>query len=260
MSWGQWDLTPFSIPSIPAMPQEQGDASFLLPSGVSLAALDESDTESQHEDLENYVLFTQSQEDANSLPSSQSSCSSVSYQNDVDSLFQAVSSHREALYCRPVPRSVTPSQMEQEEPLNLAKQDCITPTKPENSDPELDPLTPTANLKMLISAASPEIRNREKLKEYFHKSQAEMDSCEDRLRCNENLAELTTQKIIKKENSKKSCKVAEFEGDEESAGDAGPAMGRKEKSLGLLCQRWVQMAFFTYLSINYFWPMGCMWV
>lgn len=39
-----------------------------------------------------------------------------------------------------------------------------TPTKGSSEAPGGEPWTPTSNLKMLISAASPEIRNREKEK------------------------------------------------------------------------------------------------
>lgn len=59
------------------------------------------------------------------------------------------------------------------EPIDLSKQKSGTPerspiTPVKLSDrPLADPWTPTANLKMLISAASPDMRDREKKKELF---------------------------------------------------------------------------------------------
>ncbi|KAM4723190.1 transcription factor E2F8 [Rhinophrynus dorsalis] len=52
--------------------------------------------------------------------------------------------------------------------IQLIATNLKTPTKPQEND-NSDPWTPTANLKMLISAASPEIRNREReiLEEQF---------------------------------------------------------------------------------------------
>ncbi|GCC41798.1 hypothetical protein chiPu_0025857, partial [Chiloscyllium punctatum] len=45
-------------------------------------------------------------------------------------------------------------------------QDLVTPVK-HNDKSSPEPWSPTANLKMLISAASPDIRDREKRKELF---------------------------------------------------------------------------------------------
>lgn len=59
------------------------------------------------------------------------------------------------------------------EPVDLSKQKGCTPernpiTPVKLTDrPQPDPWTPTANLKMLVSAASPDMRDREKKKELF---------------------------------------------------------------------------------------------
>lgn len=59
------------------------------------------------------------------------------------------------------------------EPIDLSKQKGLTPERYPITPvkvvdrPLTDPWTPTANLKMLSSVASPEIRDREKKKELF---------------------------------------------------------------------------------------------
>lgn len=60
------------------------------------------------------------------------------------------------------------------EPIDLSKQriftperNPITPVKLVDRQQQVEPWTPTANLKMLISAASPDIRDREKKKGLF---------------------------------------------------------------------------------------------
>lgn len=59
------------------------------------------------------------------------------------------------------------------EPIDLSKQKIFTPERNPNTPVKLvdrqqaEPWTPTANLKMLISAASPDIRDREKKKGLF---------------------------------------------------------------------------------------------
>nr|XP_056703112.1 transcription factor E2F7 [Euleptes europaea] len=68
---------------------------------------------------------------------------------------------------------MTPKTPMKNEPIDLSKQKSCTPernpiTPVKLSDrPLTDPWTPTANLKMLISAASPDMRDREKKKELF---------------------------------------------------------------------------------------------
>ncbi|CAH7332572.1 E2f7 [Phodopus roborovskii] len=69
---------------------------------------------------------------------------------------------------------MTPKTPMKNEPIDLSKQriftperNPITPVKLVDRQPQVEPWTPTANLKMLISAASPDIRDREKKKELF---------------------------------------------------------------------------------------------
>lgn len=59
------------------------------------------------------------------------------------------------------------------EPIDLSKQKGCTPERNPITPvkiidrPQADPWTPTANLKILVSAASPDMRDREKKKELF---------------------------------------------------------------------------------------------
>ncbi|XP_060101100.1 transcription factor E2F7 [Heteronotia binoei] len=77
---------------------------------------------------------------------------------------------KENIFDRP---KMTPKTPMKNEPIDLSKQKNCTPernpiTPVKLSDkPLTDPWTPTANLKMLISAASPDMRDREKKKELF---------------------------------------------------------------------------------------------
>ncbi|XP_015279901.1 PREDICTED: transcription factor E2F8 [Gekko japonicus] len=83
-----------------------------------------------------------------------------------------------------------------------------TPPKPNEISPA-DPWTPTANLKMLISAASPEIRNREQGKKLM-----------------DNRSEILEAKF---------CTQDHLSGDEYEKSQPS----RKEKSLGLLCHKFL---------------------
>lgn len=64
----------------------------------------------------------------------------------------------------PLKQTVTPNWLLAEIQPTAADH-LTTPPKP-NESTSGDPWTPTANLKMLISAASPEIRNREQEKKW----------------------------------------------------------------------------------------------
>ncbi|TRY87870.1 hypothetical protein DNTS_006221 [Danionella cerebrum] len=91
----------------------------------------------------------------------------------------------------------------------------ITPIKhPERAHP--DPWTPTANLKMLSSAASPEIRNREMKKTLFRPLENEEKMIEEEVEMDE------------------SCQY-------EASDDAERRPSRKQKSLGLLCQKFLAL-------------------
>ncbi|XP_069078015.1 transcription factor E2F8 isoform X2 [Pleurodeles waltl] len=84
----------------------------------------------------------------------------------------------------------------------------MTPTKPKEVPPG-EPWTPTANLKMLISAASPEIRNRDQQRDQQTAGSGNHES--------------------------KDCMLEQFSGDENEKTQPS----RKDKSLGLLCHKFL---------------------
>ncbi|NXJ66853.1 E2F8 factor, partial [Rostratula benghalensis] len=95
--------------------------------------------------------------------------------------------------------------------LTELQPDCqplTTPTKPKEILP-VDPWTPTSNLKMLISAASPEIRNREQRRELSNNPGEVLQA--------------------------KHCLQEHLSGDEYEKSQSS----RKEKSLGLLCHKFL---------------------
>uniref|UniRef100_A0A8C6S1D0 E2F transcription factor 7 n=1 Tax=Nannospalax galili TaxID=1026970 RepID=A0A8C6S1D0_NANGA len=73
------------------------------------------------------------------------------------------------------------------EPIDLSKQKIFTPERSPITPVKLvdrqqaEPWTPTANLKMLISAASPDIRDREKKKGLFRPIENKEDAFSDSL-------------------------------------------------------------------------------
>ncbi|XP_069620647.1 transcription factor E2F7 [Ranitomeya imitator] len=104
------------------------------------------------------------------------------------------------------------------EPIDLSKQKGLTPEKipitPVKVDrPPADPWTPTANLKMLSSVASPEIRDREKKKELF-------------------------RPIENNEQDESGLDAQQFE-NVDDLDDLEKRPSRKQKSLGLLCQKFL---------------------
>ncbi|KFQ88743.1 Transcription factor E2F7, partial [Phoenicopterus ruber ruber] len=107
------------------------------------------------------------------------------------------------------------------EPVDLSKQKGCTPERNPITPvklidrPQPDPWTPTANLKMLVSAASPDMRDREKKKELF--------------RPIENSKQSDTPDSLQYDVVDDST-VDEFEKQRPS---------RKQKSLGLLCQKFL---------------------
>ncbi|NXH21945.1 E2F7 factor, partial [Bucco capensis] len=107
------------------------------------------------------------------------------------------------------------------EPVDLSKQKGCTPERNPITPvklvdrPQPDPWTPTANLKILVSAASPDMRDREKKKELF--------------RPIENSEQSDTLDSLQYDMVDDST-VDEFEKQRPS---------RKQKSLGLLCQKFL---------------------
>ncbi|XP_076967615.1 transcription factor E2F7 [Tamandua tetradactyla] len=115
---------------------------------------------------------------------------------------------------------MTPKTPIKNEPIDLSKQKIFTPERNPITPVKLvdrqqaEPWTPTANLKMLISAASPDIRDREKKKGLFRPIENKDDAFTDSL-----------QLDVVGDNA-----VDEFEKQRPS---------RKQKSLGLLCQKFL---------------------
>ncbi|XP_044042901.1 transcription factor E2F7 [Siniperca chuatsi] len=88
-----------------------------------------------------------------------------------------------------------------------------------------EPWTPTANLKMLISAASPDIRDRELKKVLFRPIENEKDK------------PASPDAVVEDTEVEDSC---QFEAAEEED-DADKKPSRKQKSLGLLCQKFLAL-------------------
>ncbi|XP_014451316.1 transcription factor E2F7 isoform X2 [Alligator mississippiensis] len=117
---------------------------------------------------------------------------------------------------------IAPKTPLKNEPIDLSKQkgctpekNPITPIKPVDR-PLADPWTPTSNLKMLVSAASPDMRDREKKKELFRP----IENSEQNEAFSDSLQYDTVDDIA----------VDEFDKQRPS---------RKQKSLGLLCQKFL---------------------
>uniref|UniRef100_A0A670YEN7 Transcription factor E2F7 n=1 Tax=Pseudonaja textilis TaxID=8673 RepID=A0A670YEN7_PSETE len=119
------------------------------------------------------------------------------------------SAQKENIFDRP---RMTPKTPMKNEPIDLSP---ITPVKLTDR-PLADPWTPTANLKMLISAASPDMRDREKKKELFRpiENNEFSDALPDSSQC-DTADDATADEYEKQRPS------------------------RKQKSLGLLCQKFL---------------------
>uniref|UniRef100_UPI003AAB29DF transcription factor E2F7 n=1 Tax=Centroberyx gerrardi TaxID=166262 RepID=UPI003AAB29DF len=102
----------------------------------------------------------------------------------------------------------------------------LTPIKHTDWSALAEPWTPTANLKMLISAASPDIRDREMKKVLFRPIENEREA--------EKPASPETVEDTEVEDS---CQFEAVE--EEDDVDRKPS--RKQKSLGLLCQKFLAL-------------------
>ncbi|XP_067110927.1 transcription factor E2F7 [Osmerus mordax] len=104
----------------------------------------------------------------------------------------------------------------------------ITPIKhPDRAHPAPEPWTPTANLKMLISAASPDIRDREMKKTLFRPIENERDK----------MAEPQVEEM--EGDAEEPCQFEVVEDEVEEDGERKPS--RKQKSLGLLCQKFLAL-------------------
>ncbi|KPP69880.1 transcription factor E2F7-like [Scleropages formosus] len=113
-------------------------------------------------------------------------------------------------------KRTTPQKCDQTSRKDLnADQVHITPSKLQDRACG-DPLTPTANLKMLISAASPDIRDREMRKVLFRPIENESDD------------------LAVDEHD-------EFDGADEGTDEFEKKPSRKQKSLGLLCKKFLAL-------------------
>ncbi|XP_013922728.1 PREDICTED: transcription factor E2F7 [Thamnophis sirtalis] len=129
------------------------------------------------------------------------------------------SAQKENIFDRP---RMTPKTPMKNEPIDLSKQKNCTPERSPitpvklTDKPLADPWTPTANLKMLISAASPDMRDREKKKELFRpiENNEFSDALPDSSQC-DTADDGTADEYEKQRPS------------------------RKQKSLGLLCQKFL---------------------
>ncbi len=198
--------------------------------GMMGGRLEDVDLECQESDSEFYeaqeaIELPLSQGSTLSAMSEDSTCS-LPPKSDIDKLMDAVTLHHQQL-------EATGSNSEQVKLVNSFSQNeltplnTVTPTKPNGENTgELDPLTPTANMKVLMSAVSPEIRNREKeqREEAVALVEGEFGFT---VGANNNNYKL---EAAQKGQKRKASQSAEDE-------DDSPTSGRKEKSLGLLCQR-----------------------
>ena len=132
-----------------------------------------------------------------------------------------------------LPRSKTPGLMSSCGDLGT-KLNPVTPTKPASEN--IDPLTPNANLKMLSSVASPEIRNREKLKAImFNDADVIKEEEVATTGSPEETGEETDPKLVICQDSvKQTANDQDVNLDDDAISQH---ISRKEKSLGLLCQR-----------------------
>ena len=232
------------------MPQFAAPAS-LVPPGLHLDTFAESDSELLLDSPQKPVF--QAADSDNDLNCSQKSSASTSSQcfnvgvidyskaNQLSDLKQVQSLHSEldegAMFSanEQIPRSATPLPgIQNDHDCNMENE--VTPTKP--TQDQVDPLTPTANLKMLISAASPEIRNREKILQQRRREDDEETA--DEFDVKEELIEQRAKKFRKRRTPKNDDITDEEDEVDNSPGMTEapqPVIGRKEKSLGLLCQR-----------------------
>ncbi|XP_004459853.2 transcription factor E2F8 isoform X1 [Dasypus novemcinctus] len=125
-------------------------------------------------------------------------------ENEKENLF--FEPHKRVLMKTPLKESSTPNMVLAEIQPDFGP--LTTPTKPKESS-QGEPWTPTANLKMLISAVSPEIRSRDQKRGLFDNRSALPEA--------------------------KDCSHEHLSGDEYEKSQPS----RKEKSLGLLCHKFL---------------------
>ncbi|XP_003412019.1 transcription factor E2F8 isoform X1 [Loxodonta africana] len=125
-------------------------------------------------------------------------------ENEKENLF--CEPHKKVLMKTPLKESTTPNIVLAEIQPDFGP--LTTPTKPKEIS-QGEPWTPTANLKMLISAVSPEIRNRDQKRGLFDNRSGLPEA--------------------------KDCLQEHFSGDEYEKSQPS----RKEKSLGLLCHKFL---------------------
>ena len=142
---------------------------------------------------------------------------------DLECLMEAVKREHMDLsnQAQKAPRNIAPCHSTSHTKNMAARLNPVTPTKPKDDTAEVDPLTPTANMKLLMSAVSPEIRNREKEQRQTKKQELTVET-------NNSYMKTVSQKGTKR-------KASQSNDDEE---EDTQTSGRKEKSLGLLCQRY----------------------
>ncbi|KAI2559078.1 E2F transcription factor 8, partial [Homo sapiens] len=122
---------------------------------------------------------------------------------------------KENLFCEPHKRGLMKTPLKESTTANIVLAEIqpdfgplTTPTKPKEGS-QGEPWTPTANLKMLISAVSPEIRNRDQKRGLFDNRSGLPEA--------------------------KDCIHEHLSGDEFEKSQPS----RKEKSLGLLCHKFL---------------------
>ncbi len=204
--------------------QSTNTPSSLVPDGFgSLDSGDESEAESLHIESAQDITLPFSTHLPDFLPDLNNT---VTVEIDLDGCSNIVDdlASKEVTVTDPLPGSEE-DKYESAATIDSNNLPPVTPTKPQDVPTALDPLTPTANLKLLMSAVSPEIRSMEKRQ----KSKALFNAIVQAA-SQENLElQQTDQYEVEVETSSQG---------EEYTEDGEKPANRKAKSLGLLCQRY----------------------